>query len=526
MENPEQDTDRNRDSLAEFKIILNLIDRICGIRETNHIMDIIISELISVTDSNQGVINLISSEDLKQLSTVVRVLDRNDSMIDRAIGDSVAGWVIKNKKLLLVEDLDDDQRFKGLNSKDGIYHSIICSPMVVRGDTIGLITLVRNSSKGSYDMDNCRLVGIISSQTAQILANARLLEELAESKRLLEVSLSKLKDENVKLKSGAGIGLGFENIVGRSKPMKNVLSLTSKCSMNDSSVLITGETGTGKELIARAIHFNSERKDRPFVVINCSIKTETLLESELFGHMRGAFTGAVKDKKGLFKEADGGTIFLDEIGDAPLSTQAAILRVIQNGEIKPLGSTRTELVNVRVISATNKNLKDEIKGKSFRDDLFYRLATFHIELPSLRQRQSDIPLLVDHYLKNLAVKLQRETFRVTPEALDMLINYSWPGNIRQLENEMERIAVTCDPDGVIKPKDLSREFFSSDLEAVEWDKKEGDLKEIIEEVERNIIKKALARNRGNVSRTSDDLGLTRKGLTNKINRYGIEIDFK
>jgi len=526
VENSDSDINRNQDMLAEFKIILNLINRICAIRETNHIMDIIISELISVTDSDQGVINLISSEDFRQLSTVVRILDRNDKMIDRAIGDSVAGWVIKNKKLLFVEDLENDERFRGLNSKGGICRSVICSPMVVRGEMIGLITLVRNLTKDSYDMNHCRLVGIISSQTAQVLASAKLVEELAESKRLLEISLSKLKDENVKLKSRVGIGSDFENIIGKSKPMKAVLSLTSKCSMNDSSVLITGETGTGKELIARAIHYNSERKNRPFVVINCSIKTETLLESELFGHIRGAFTGAVKDKKGLFKEADGGTIFLDEIGDAPLSTQTAILRVIQNGEIKPLGSTKMEVVNVRVISATNKNLKEEIENKSFREDLYYRLATFHIELPPIRQRQSDIPLLINHYLKNLAIKLQTETFRVSPDALDVLIKYSWPGNIRQLENEMERIAVTCDPDGIIKPKDLSQEFFSSDHEFIDWEKGEGDLKKIIEEVERNIIRRALAKNRGNISKTSEELGLTRKGLTNKINRYSIEIDFK
>jgi transcriptional regulator with GAF, ATPase, and Fis domain len=520
------DKNGGQDTLTEFKIILNLINRICSIRETNHIMDIIISELISVTDSDQGVINLISAADRRQLSTVVRVVDRNENVIDRTIGDSIAGWVIKNRQLLCVENLDNDDRFKGLNSVGGIYQSMICSPMIVRGDLIGLITLVRNSSKSPYDADLCRLVGVIASQAGQVLSNAKLVEELAESNRLLEVSFDKLKDENMQLKTRVGMGAGFENIIGKSKPMKEVLTLTSKCSMNDSSVLITGETGTGKELIARAIHYNSERKDNSFVVINCSIKTETLLESELFGHVRGAFTGAVKNKVGLFKEADRGTIFLDEIGDAPLSTQAAILRVIQNGEIKPLGSTKTEIVNVRVISATNKNLSEEIKKKTFREDLYYRLATFHIELPPLRERRNDIPLLVNHYLKNLGIKLRREDFRVDPEALDVLINYSWPGNIRQLENEMERIAVTCDADGVIKIKDLSQEFFNADRSPVKWEKEDGDLKKIIENVEREVIKAALARNRGNISKTSESLGLTRKGLTNKISRYNIEIDFK
>lgn len=520
--NPQTDPD----ILSEFKIILNLINKICAIRETNHIMDIIISELIFVTDSDQGVINLISSEDFRQLSTVVRVIDRNKEVIDRGIGDSIAGWVIKNRQLLCVKDLDNDDRFRGLNSRDGVYQSIICSPMIVRGDLIGIVTLVRSSSKPPYDSNPCRLTGILASQTAQILSNAKLIEELAESKRLLEISYSKLKDENRKLKTGSGMGGGFENIIGKSKPMKEVLALTSKCSMNDSQVLITGDTGTGKELIARAIHYNSERKDKPFVVINCSIKTETLLESELFGHVRGAFSGAIRDKKGLFKEADGGTIFLDEIGDAPSSTQAYILRVIQNGEIKPLGSTKVEIVDVRVLSATNKNLMEEIKNKTFREDLYYRLATFHIELPPLRQRQGDIPVLINHFLKNLAIKHRRETLRISPEALEILMRYSWPGNIRQLENEMERMAVTCDPDGIIKPKDLSQEFLAFDYNADDRDKTTGDLKKIIEEVERSVIKDALTRNRGNISETSRQLGLTRKGLTNKIGRYGIAADFK
>jgi Nif-specific regulatory protein len=489
-------------------------------------MDIIISELISVTASDQGVINLISSEDRHQLSTVVRVVNRDERVIDRTIGDSIAGWVIKNRQLVFVEDLDDDERFKGLNSMNGTYKSIICSPMIVRGELIGIITLVRNSSKTRYNADHCKLVGIIASQTAQVLSNAKLLEELAESKQLLEASHARLKDENKKLKDRARQGSGFENIIGKSKAMKSVLTLTSKCSMNDSSVLITGETGTGKELIARAIHYNSERRENSFVVINCSIKTETLLESELFGHVRGAFTGAVRDKKGLFKEADGGTIFLDEIGDAPLSTQAAILRVIQYGEIKPLGSNKTEHVNVRVISATNKKLAEEIEKKTFREDLYYRLATFHIELPPLRERRSDIPLLINHFLRNLSIKLRKEDIRISPETLEVMINYAWPGNIRQLENEMERIAVTCDIDGLIKIKDLSQEFFEGGSRLPERDGNETNLKKITENVERDIIKAALARNRGNVSKTAENLGLTRMGLTNKINRYDIRMNFK
>jgi len=513
-------------NLIKFKAVLNLLNKICDIKEINHIMEIILSEMISFTDSDQGVINLISPEDIKQFSTVVRVLDRNDNVLDPIIGESLAGWVMINKQQLHVEDLDNDERFSGITSLEGRYKSIICSPLIVSGELIGLITLVRNSSKEPYNMNHCRLVNLISSQAAQILTNGKLNEELAESNNLLRESLKKLKLENIQLKLNSVSNHNFENIIGQSKPIKRVLSLASQCSFNDFSVLISGETGTGKELIARAIHGNSDKKTEPFIVINCGIETETLLESELFGHVKGAFTGATQNKIGMFKEADGGTIFLDEIGDAPLSTQTAILRVIQHGEIKPLGSTKTEIVNVRILSATNKDLKNEIKSKSFREDLYYRLATFHIELPPLRERQSDIPLIVRYYLKTLNIKLRKEALRVSPDALRILMRYSWPGNIRQLENELDRAAVTCDLDGVIKPRDLSDDLFKSASDFVSPDKYEGSLKTVVESVEKDMIKSTLANNRGNISKSAQKLGLSRVGLTNKVERYKIEADFK
>jgi transcriptional regulator with PAS, ATPase and Fis domain len=296
--------------------------------------------------------------------------------------------------------------------------------------------------------------------------------------------------------------------------------------MTDSPILITGETGTGKDLIARAIHYNSDRKSMPFVVINCGLKTETLLESELFGHLKGSFTGAIRNKIGLFKEADGGTIFLDEIGDAPLSTQIAILRVIQGGEIRPIGSTKTEIVNVRVVSATNRNIAQQISAKSFREDLFYRLNTFAIELPSLRERREDIPLLVNHFLNKIKIKLSRDKLTITPEALDMLIKFRWPGNVRELESEIERAAVTSRSNGNIEARDLSPHLFASTNGWDTMSEPAGELKSMVEKVEREAIKRVLAESRGNVLQASRVLGLTRKGLVNKIKRYNIVLDFK
>jgi transcriptional regulator with GAF, ATPase, and Fis domain len=513
-------------ALDELRAINNVLDKICRIRETNHIMKIIISELINLTEADQGVINLISPAKDQNLATVIRINKAEPDGIPFKIHDSICGWVIENKKQLKIDDLNADSRFTGFSSKDNKIMSVVCCPMYVRDEIIGLTSLIRGKDKPPFGEEQCRLAGIISAQSAHILSNALLLEELAANNQLLEVSQGKLHEENTRLKGQLGSTFVFENLIGKSQPMKDVLTLLSKVSGNDSPALILGETGTGKDLIARAIHFNSSRKDKNFVVKNCSIKTETLLESELFGHIKGSFTGAVKDKTGLFKEANGGTIFLDEIGDAPLSTQAAILRVIENGEIRPIGASTTEFVNVRVISATNKDLKAEIKKGTFREDLFYRLNTFLINLPPLRQRPEDIPLLVNHFLRKLKIKLNCENLAISPDALDAITRYSWPGNVRQLENELERAAVVCDNKGVIDIHDLSAELATGISDSNNSSVNRGQLREAVEQVEKELIVSSLHKNKGNILQTAKVLGLTRKGLKDKMVRYGLRDDTK
>jgi len=241
----------------------------------------------------------------------------------------------------------------------------------------------------------------------------------------------------------------------------------------------------------------------------------------LFGHVKGSFTGADHTKTGLFKEADGGTIFLDEIGDAPLSTQVAILRVIQSGEIRPVGSTKTEYVDVRVISATNKNLHEEIGRERFREDLYYRLSTFTIELPPLCNRAEDIPLLVHHVLKKMRVKVSNENLSLAPAAMEALTRYAWPGNVRQLENEIERAAVVCDTKGIIDLTDLSPEVRQSAGSGSPPGRLHGSLRDSVESLERDLISAALAEHEGNILQTANALGLTRKGLKDKMTRYGI-----
>ena len=511
---------RLKTALDELRILNDLMDKICRVRETNHIMQIIISELVKATDADQGIINLVSPLKEDTLQTVVRVKPDSGGLPYK-VSNLISGWVLKNKKTLKIDDLDGDDRFRGLSSDEGQNKSIICHPMMVRNEIIGLTTLTRGAEKGPFTEDHGRLVGILTSQSARILSNAMLLEELARKNELLDLSRSKLKEENVRLQAEIRATFGFENIVGKSPTMKNALSLASKFCANDAPVLITGETGTGKELIAKAIHCNSGRKDRPFVIKNCGVTTETLLESELFGHTKGSFTGAVRDKEGLFKEADGGTILLDEIGDAPLSTQAAILRVIQTGEIRPIGSTKTEYVDVRVISATNKDLKEEIEKDNFREDLFYRLNTFLIELPPLRHRRDDVPLLVEYFLTRLKIKTSRENLSVSSAAMDLLCRYSWPGNIRQLENEVERASVVCDLDGIIQIHDFSPELRGFKDSSADFARHRGKLRDLVEKIEKEVISSTLAEYEGNLLRTSKVLGLTRKGLKDKISRYGI-----
>jgi two-component system, NtrC family, response regulator AtoC len=332
-----------------------------------------------------------------------------------------------------------------------------------------------------------------------------------EQKRLLQENLFYRQELITKYK--------LENIVGRSPQMLQVYKTVARVAESRSTVLIAGESGTGKELVARAIHFNSPRSSKSYVAVDCGSLAETLLESELFGHVRGAFTGAVTNKKGLFEEADNGTCFLDEVGDISLAMQAKLLRVIQEHEIKRVGGTETTKIDVRIIAATNKNLEELVAEKKFREDLFYRLNVVSIHLPPLRERLDDIPFLADHFLRKYATENEKPVSRISAEVLDLLLRYQWPGNVRELENVIER-AVTLSPHSLILPEDLPRRLRvePSEISATSLPSQVS-----LTELEKIYIKKVLEETGGNKKRAADILGIDRRTLYRMAARYGISL---
>jgi len=317
----------------------------------------------------------------------------------------------------------------------------------------------------------------------------------------------------------------FQNIKAKSKAMQTIFELLDKIVKYDTTVLITGESGTGKELIARAIYFHSDRKEQTLVPVNCGGIPEALLESELFGHKKGAFTGADKNKKGLFEEANKGIIFLDEIGEMPLSLQVKLLRVLQENEIRPLGDSGSKTVDVRIIAATSKNLRQEVAAGRFREDLFYRLNVMPVSLPPLRDRTDDIPLLCDFFIKKFNEKFGKKVKRISSDAMNRLLFYHWPGNVRELENTMER-AVILTEDPVISPEVLHMEYSQENTpgfgENENPDESGGhSLKAAKERLEKKYIIRALKETNGNRTQTSKLLGISHPSLLSKMKQYGI-----
>jgi len=348
---------------------------------------------------------------------------------------SIVGWVIENKKMNVAETKSDRRQNKVVEDQFAVKSRLIlCFPLFFRDKKVyGALQIIDTTpEKTCLNLDQVYLEQLqnLVDICSIALSNAILYATEKKKTQSLQSALKEVRNENF--------------IIGQSQSFQKCMDLVKSYADTDFHVLITGESGTGKELVAEKIHKSSHRKDKPFLVQNCSAIPETLLESELFGYKKGAFTGANRDKMGLFEAADGGTVFLDEIGDMPMSIQASLLRVLQKNEIKPLGETSVRIVDIRIVAATNKEIKQMIADNSFRQDLFYRLSVLPVHLPPLRERREDIPLLIRHFLEKEALKAGVFEKKISTDALQSLVSYSWPGNIRELENLIRYLMVTTE----------------------------------------------------------------------------------
>ena len=340
----------------------------------------------------------------------------------------------------------------------------------------------------------------------------------------------RLLTENRDLKDEVSSKYRFENIIGSSPPMQAVYRLIAKCAPTNSTVLITGESGTGKEMIARAIHYNSLRKDQPFVTVDCSTLSEHLLESELFGHVKGSFTGAMANKRGMFEVANNGTLFLDEFGNIPLSTQAKLLRVIQEREFRAVGSTVTQKTNVRLVAATNRDLKALVAEGTFREDLYYRINVFPIHAPALRDRRDDIPALAFHFLRSFSAELGKPVPEISEGAMSLLMSHPWPGNVRELENVIHRAVILCS-DNVVRQANLASIIDLPERPDFEVPRTGEDLKRIkkvareksVEEIEKRFVEETLRRNGSNVTRSAAETGMQRANFQALMKKYNIRV---
>jgi len=456
---------------------------------------------------------------------------------------SLAQTAIRERRSLLVDDAAHDGRFDGSDSVMSLgLHSVVCVPMMVGEAVLGAIYVDDASRAGAFKPRDVRLLEGFAAQAAVALEQCRQRREAADrrreavrqarrierlNERLRRVlrqrtsALRRAREDLAKQADELGLKYRYDQIVGRSPAMKNVLRLVDRVTDLTLPVLIVGESGTGKELVARAIHFNGPRRRARIVGENCGAVPESLMESEFFGYMRGAFTGALRDHPGLFEQADKGSLFLDEVGEMIPDMQKKFLRVLEEGEVRRVGGKTSIPVDVRIISATNRDLSGLLASGAFREDLYYRLAGVVIELPPLRDRREDIEPLLAHFLAE-AAPAGTTGPRIEPSVLDLMLAYEWPGNVRELRNEVRRI-VALSEGGSVRPEHLSprlTEYRPPDPDRLPV----RGLKPLVEDLERRLLRAALARHGWNKSRAATELGLSRLGLRKKLERYGMDTE--
>lgn len=455
-----------------------------------------------------------------------------------ALGEGITGNVVATGRPRIVADIRNEPDFLNRTGRfnpesDTGQISFLCVPIKIEGRTCGALSVDKPFLSDDQLRSDYRFLDIVTSFLSQAIQINRMV--MRQKEELLE--------ENAQLRAQVRDRYRFENIIGDSPAMHEVFATVGQVANSRATVLLLGETGTGKEMIAKAIHYNSPRKDKPFIRVNCGAMTSTLLESELFGHVKGSFTGAIKDKIGRFEAADGGTIFLDEIGTMEPQLQVKLLRVLQERELERVGDTQTIKVDVRVIAATNVDLQEEVARDNFREDLFYRLNVVSIYLPPLRNRREDVPRLIDYFLDKYNAINGRSLRRISREMLNILLRYPWPGNVRELENAIERAVVLSSGEDFTEDLlPLSVRMFAaqrrtnqasesietltrrlSDQAIADYELREGEIYQlVIDQIERALIDRALAKCGGVKTKAADFLGINRNTLNKKVKDLGIE----
>ena len=499
------------------EITVNVLRELCLIgreiigKDLNDIITIIIDIALEKSNAERGMIVLFENGGTKLFDARLKLNGNNIDHPQMEISSSIISKVKSSGEVIsLCCSLDDSSFFTNDSVRDHKILSVMCLPLISNDEVFGVMYLDNSSLQSAFSEGVCEFLKALCEFISLALFHA------LEHKKLVK--------HNQKLEKDLRSKYHFESIIGHHPKMIELLKLVSQVANIDATVLIQGESGTGKELIARALHFNSNRRDNPFVPINCGAITENLLESELFGHVRGAFTGATDNKIGWFESANSGTIFLDEVSEMSRALQVKLLRVLQSGEYTQVGSSEIHFTNVRIVAATNKELKDLITNEKFRDDLYYRLNIIDLNIPSLKERKSDIPALIQYFLKIYSEKYKKENLFLTRNAKYFLLEYDYPGNVRELENVIQR-AVALAEDEQITTNNLPPNIYQSNQYASAG-KKVSNFKFakkcMSEKFEYEYIHECLKRANGNISKATKIAGIQYANFYKKVKKYNIE----
>ena len=500
-----------RRRIQELTLLFEISQILDRSLDLNEIISPVLEAIAEHMDMHRGTVTLLNRQTGEiRISAAYGLTGEEQAKGRYKLGEGITGRVFQTGQPIVVPDISVEPEFLGrTGARSGdTSTAFICVPIKIDQEIVGALSSDRLFSDEISSDEDVRLLTIISSMISRAV---QLRRDGEEAKKALE-------EENSRLQAALRESFQPQNMIGNTRAMKQVYDLLRQVAPSEATVLIRGESGTGKELIANALHYNSPRAGKNYVKVNCAALPEGVIESELFGHEEGAFTGAVKTRKGRFEMADGGTIFLDEIGELSPLLQVKLLRVLQEREIERVGGSETIPVDVRVIAATNRPLEEEIADGRFREDLFYRLNVFPVHLPPLRERRGDVMLLADHFVEKYSKKNRKTVKRISSSAIDLLTSYHWPGNVRELENCMER-AVLLSTDEVVHAYHLPPSLQSAESTDTGL---ASSLPEALDNLEEELIRDALKSSRGNRAEAARHLGISERIMGLRVDKFGIE----